>query len=151
MKLFFKLSTIFLICIMTVSQKPTEIEYKYDEEVIQDPEGQFNLFGVERIFKNPTILSGLSHSAESINRSIDSLMEALFYSILDNEIYFDVTDKSQFSWQLHRDLFSSGNSYVVVDRFSLGPSRGSIPRWRNRGKPDLRASRSLILDVQVAC
>ena len=104
------------------SHQPT-IEFHFDEQVLKSASDETSaFFGVERIFKNPAVVSGLANSADSINRSIESLMDALFYSILDNEIYFDLTKDSQFGWQLKRDLFSTNrDSYVIVERFKTGP------------------------------
>ena len=92
-------------------------------EFDQEEETEEEYSGVERIFKNPVLASGLAHGTVNINKSIDSLMEGLFYSLLDNELVYDVTDASQFKLGLKRDVHSTKDGdYVVVDRFSIGPN-----------------------------
>ena len=100
-----------------------EIEYNEIEEEDKDDPG---FLGVNRLLKNPAVVSGLNVGAANINRSIDSLMEGLFYSLMDHEFPFEYTDASTFKTKIKRDLHStSDGSYVVVDRFSLGPEFGS--------------------------
>ncbi len=106
-----------LTIILQAQQKkgPTEVRVEYaDEETSSIP--------VDRIFKDSAWASGLNSSAETLNRSLDSLMEALFYGLLDNQLVYDVTEASQFTAKLKRDVHTTADgSYVVVDRFSLGP------------------------------
>ncbi|MGE0171329.1 MAG: hypothetical protein AB7T49_01025 [Oligoflexales bacterium] len=78
--------------------------------------------GTNRIFRNPALASGLGGGADQLNKSFNSLMESVFYGLLDNELVYDVTDSSQFTTSLKRDVYSaSDGSYVLVDRFSIGP------------------------------
>ena len=94
------------------------------EEVEEDESG--NIYGVEKIFRNKAIASGLEKGVDNLNRSIDSLMEAIFYSLMDNELKIDISDSANFSADLKRDVYTSTDgSYVVVDTFSVGPNLGS--------------------------
>ncbi len=96
-----------------------DITVEFQEAEVEE-EG--SLSGIERIFQNPALQSGLASGAANINRSIDSLMEGLFYKLLDNELIFDITDSSQFKVSLNRDVFdNSDGMYVVVDRLGVGP------------------------------
>ena len=95
------------------------IVLEYEKEEKSEKEG---FLGVEKIFNNPALASGLDSGARSLNRSLDSIMEAVFYSIMDNELIYDVTDQSLFKATLTRNLHNTRDgNYVVVDRFSLGP------------------------------
>lgn len=105
------------ICLQAQQKKnaPTEVRVEYDEE-------ESSHMQVDRMFKDSAWASGLSSGADTLNRSLDSLMEALFYKLLDNQLVYDVTDASQFTAKLKRDVHTTADgSYVVVDRFSLGP------------------------------
>lgn len=87
-----------------------------------EPEETESDYGINRIFRNPTLASGLASGAANINRSIDSLMENLFYNLMDQEVSYDVTDNSQFRIGYDRDVYPvPDGSYVVVDRFAIGP------------------------------
>jgi hypothetical protein len=78
---------------------------------------------IERLFKNPVFASGISSGADAINHSIDSLMESLFYGMLDNKIAWPLTGSSSINLNATRDVFSArSGAYVVVDRLGIGPS-----------------------------
>jgi hypothetical protein len=80
---------------------------------------------VERLFRNPVLVSGLSSGADAINRSINSLMESLFYNLMDNDIKHSLTGSAGIGLGLHRDVFQSENgAWVIVDKFGLGPFYG---------------------------
>lgn len=101
-----------------------------DEPSKEDEDGTFFAAPIEQIFKNPAIVSGLASGADALNRSVESLMDALFYGLLDNEFNIPLTDRWRFSTNLRRDVFSTPNgSYVVVDRIELGP-RYAQELWR---------------------
>ena len=79
-------------------------------------------WGMEKIFNDPAWASGMASGAKSLNRSIDLLMESIFYKLLDNELIYSVNDTTQFTAGLKRDLFfAQDGQYIVVDRFSIGP------------------------------
>lgn len=96
------------------------VNYQFDEKP-ESTEVSYSS-SIEKLFKNPAITSGLASGSQAINRSIESLMEAVFYSLLDNELIYNVTDNTQFGVALKRDVFTTvGGSNVIVDRFSMGP------------------------------
>ncbi|MBF0442621.1 MAG: hypothetical protein HQK54_12010, partial [Oligoflexales bacterium] len=82
----------------------TEVDIEYEvEKKKEDIDRQY--FGVEKIFKNPALSSGLSMGINSLNQSIDNLMETIFYRLLSNELVYNVNDLTQFSVSLKRDLY----------------------------------------------
>lgn len=99
------------------------VEVEWDEEKGSESESRVTSTGIDSLFKDPAFLTNISSGVDSLNRSIDSLMDALFYSLMDNRLSFDVTDSSQFGVELKRDVYSTTfGEYVVADRFSLGPN-----------------------------
>jgi hypothetical protein len=77
---------------------------------------------ISRVIKNTTIASSLASGADSINRSVDSLMESLFYSLMDEDIRVRGTDSMSLVSSYRRDVHPTNiGTYVVVDRFQLGP------------------------------
>jgi hypothetical protein len=105
---------------------PPEITYSYDsstESSTAETANELAFYsGIERLFKNPAILNGLSSGSAAINRSIDSLMEIIFYSALDNQLDLDINKHSTIQYGLRRDVFNTtSGSYVVADRFQMGP------------------------------
>lgn len=95
-----------------------EIVIEYEEDSYEEETS-----GVERILRNKTLQRGLAAGTASLNRSIDSLMEALFYKLMDNQLVYDLTDFSEIQLGLTRNLHETKDgAYVVVDRMSLGPN-----------------------------
>ncbi len=97
------------------------IRYQYDaQEDARDELGYES--GIERLFRNPVLASGLESGSDALNRSIESIMEVVFYSLLDNDISKEVTASADMVTGLKRDLFNTTSGhYVVVDRFRMGP------------------------------
>ena len=76
----------------------------------------------EKIFKNPVLASGLTQGTDAINHAIDTFMESVFYSLLNNQISIPMNDQFSMQVNLNRDVYDAPDGmYVVVDRFSLGP------------------------------
>ncbi len=102
-----------------------QINFSFDEKTNQTEQAYYS--GFERIFRNPALASGIASGSEAVNRSIESLMDAVFYSLLDNELVYDLSDESQFVADLRRDLYPTpAGGYVVVDRVALGPRYGKV-------------------------
>lgn len=108
-----------------------QIDFSGEDEAASKKEDQaFYAPPIELIFQNQAIANGLASGADAINRSVESLMDSLFYSVLDNEINYYFTDDVWMSTTIKRDLYSTpSGAYVVVDRFLLGP-RYSKELWR---------------------
>ena len=109
------------------------VEIKFDDEDGEDLGNEPP--GINQIFKNPAFATGLASSADAINRSIESLMESLFYSLMDNEVKYPTTENSWVSLGVRRDVYSADKgAYVVVDRVGLGP-RYSKELWNVQKLP----------------
>ncbi|MCX6130513.1 MAG: hypothetical protein NTX25_15805, partial [Proteobacteria bacterium] len=77
---------------------------------------------INRMVQNPLLASGLVSGTESLNRSVESLMESLFYSIMDQDLRVSATDNMDITSEYKRDVHTANiGGYVVVDRFQLGP------------------------------
>jgi hypothetical protein len=78
---------------------------------------------IQTIASNPVIAMTLASGADAINRSVDSLMDSLFYSLLDNERIFSINNDVWFQLGLNREVYSTSfGSFVVFDRFRVGPN-----------------------------
>lgn len=95
---------------------------EYEVEKPKTTGEDFFLPRIEKIFANPSLVANLEKGADAINKSIESLMDSLFYSLLDNELRLDVSEFTWISTGMSRRVFTTerGN-YVVVDRFHYGP------------------------------
>lgn len=103
------------------STETTSTIIEYDDSAPDEVE---NTSGrpIERLFRNPIFASGISSGADAINQSIDSLMESLFYNLLDNKLNWPLTDAASVNLGFTRDLYTArSGAYVVVDRFGIGP------------------------------
>src|SRR4051812_38329329 len=77
---------------------------------------------IEQLLTNPALITSLTSNADAINRSVESVMDSLFYSLLDNERAFKLTEHSWILGSMKRDVYSApSGAYVVVDRVALGP------------------------------
>jgi hypothetical protein len=78
---------------------------------------------IEQLLQNPALAGGIESGSDALNKSVESLMDSLFYSMLDNERNIPITDHSWFNVGLDRRVYSTpSGSYVVTDRFKLGPN-----------------------------
>jgi hypothetical protein len=99
----------------------TSTVIEYDDETPDDPD-QASGRPIERLFKNPIFASGISSGADAINQSIETLMESIFYNLMDNKLKWPLTDTANMTLGFTRDVFSArSGAYVIVDRFGLGP------------------------------
>ncbi|WP_141736475.1 hypothetical protein [Oligoflexus tunisiensis] len=93
------------------------------EKDFRQPNDEIDAYeSISRVIKNSTIASGLASGADSINRSVDSLMESLFYSLMDEDINIRGSDSMSLVSGYRRDVHPTNiGTYVVVDRFQMGP------------------------------
>ena len=97
----------------------------FDETSAKKANDDGDAVPIEQLLKNPVLASGLNSGADAINRSIASLMESLFYNLMDNEFKYNLTSSADISLGLHRDVYlSRDGAWVVVDRFGIGPEYG---------------------------
>lgn len=77
---------------------------------------------MNRMVQNRALATSLASGVNSLNRTVDSLMEGLFYSLMDQNTYVTATENLRLASGYERDVYpTSLGSYVVVDRFELGP------------------------------
>jgi hypothetical protein len=77
---------------------------------------------IEELFQSGALVNGINSGADAINRSVESLMEAVFYNLMDHEVRADNTRESWISLLANRNVFStSTGSYVIVDKIAFGP------------------------------
>lgn len=88
-----------------------------------EKEKQASAFEVmNRMVQNRALATSLASGISSLNRTVDSLMEGLFYSLMDQDNYTSATESLRMRSGYEREVFpTSLGSYVVVDRFELGP------------------------------
>ncbi len=77
---------------------------------------------VHQLIKNRALASGLSSGIKSLNRTVETLMESLFYNIMDQEFPIFFTNSAVFNPAFQRDVHETSlGSFIVVDKFQLGP------------------------------
>ena len=82
--------------------------------------------GIERLFKNPAIASGIASGADALNRSVETLMDSVFYSLLDQEISLPEQSPLSLKVGYSRELYPTPRGdYIVSERFDMGPSYGT--------------------------
>lgn len=102
------------------SKERTSIKISFDETI--EKKDRNKIPELEELLQNKAISHGLASGTEAINRSIESLMESLFYRVLDHDFRKELTDHSWFSLETERKVYNTAtNSYVVIDRIGLGP------------------------------
>lgn len=81
-----------------------------------------NVDVLNRSIQNRALASGLASNANSINRTVDDLMESLFYSVMDQKLVWPATDTMALTTAYRRDVQATSiGTYVVVDNFRFGP------------------------------
>lgn len=100
-----------------------QVEVDYDEPAPEEPDALRYAPPIEQLLQNPALAGGIESGSDALNKSVESLMDSLFYSILDNEKNIPITEHSWFNVGLDRRVYSTPRgSYVVTDRFRLGPN-----------------------------
>jgi hypothetical protein len=99
------------------------VELEYDEPAPEEPDALRYAPPIEELLSNPALAGGIESGSEALNKSVESLMDSLFYSLLDNEKNIYVTNDSWVGLGLDRHVYSTpSGAYVVTDRFRLGPN-----------------------------
>lgn len=89
-----------------------------DKEAKQGPGFEI----LNRSIQNHAIASSLASNAGEINRTIESLMESLFYSVMDQTFPLSLSDNLSGKASYERDVQATGiGTYVVSDKFRIGP------------------------------
>jgi hypothetical protein len=77
---------------------------------------------LNRSIQNHAVASSLASNAGEINRTVESLMESLFYSIMDQSASSTISDTLTAKATYEREVQATGiGTYVVFDRFRIGP------------------------------
>lgn len=77
---------------------------------------------LNRSIQNHAVASSLASNAGEINRTVESLMESLFYSIMDQSASSSISDTLTAKATYEREVQATGiGTYVVFDRFRIGP------------------------------
>ena len=98
------------------------LEYKIENKEQDNSKLNFFIPKIEQLFENPAFLSGLETSSAAINRSVESLMQSLFYNLLDQDFIYRLQEHSTFKASTNRLVFlTTMGSYIVVDRLDVGP------------------------------
>ena len=113
-----------------------EVEKEAKEKAAMDSEGDiFNAPPIELFFQNPALQASLAGGIDELNRSVENLMDSMFYAIMDNKADLYINDFAWFNAGLTRKLFSTpSGAYVVIDRFNFGP-RYSRALWHMQDVP----------------
>ncbi len=111
----------------SIKSTGNSIEVQYDRPtVVGDGPGseseKLRTFSVEALFKNSVIATGLASGTDALNHSLESLMQSIFYGLMDNEFRFPTGKYSWIGLDLSRDVYSTRQGpFVVVDKFASGP------------------------------
>lgn len=108
-----------------------------NDEMNDDPDDEHSIPHIDQLFKNPAVISGLQSTTNAINQSIQSLMETIFYSLMDSQLKHPVTPELFYGINSQRNVYNSQKgSYIIVDRVYTGPESrkkigqiGAIPIW----------------------
>ena len=113
-----------------------EVEKEEQEKALKENEGDiFYAPPIELFFQNPAMQANLAGGIDELNRSVETLMDSLFYALMDNKSELHINDFAWFNMALTRKLYSTpAGAYVVIDRFSFGP-RYERPLWHMQDVP----------------
>jgi hypothetical protein len=99
----------------TPAQRQAEVHFEHPRTYSREE----NLF---EYVDNPTLASGLVSGVKSLNQSVESLMESVFYNVMDQEFPLPLADNFNLFARYERRLHETSlGSYVIVDQFRLGP------------------------------
>jgi len=93
---------------------PTELPVGGDEAIVQPR--------IETYFNDRDLLSRLNLTADSLNASLDTLMESIFYHLLDQQFTQKISNGFRMVLTLDRQVFSTAlGAYVIADKLQYGP------------------------------
>ena len=107
----------------SIPKEQSSIEYtKPDSNLSFDSEEEKVYPRIESFINNREILLQLNQGADLLNNSLDTLMESLFYHLLDHSFYHNITEDLFLTISSERQLFSTEfGAYVVMDKIQYGP------------------------------
>lgn len=82
---------------------------------------------IDLLFENRVFQTGINAGSDVINRSIESLMESIFYSLLDRSYYQRINNTVLFRQDINRNVFSTSvGSQIIADTISYGPEYKNV-------------------------
>lgn len=115
----------FVLISLILASSPIKAKQLHsDSKVIEPNETTPNQYeSVNQVIKNPTLASGLTSGAQSLNKTVDTLMESIFYSIMDQTFDTKFTNDLDLSTSFERIVNETAlGTYVVSDHFRIGPN-----------------------------
>lgn len=77
---------------------------------------------IETAFDSPFLRNSVKAGTKAINQSIENIMDALFYSLMDNDWTLARNGDLRLKLKSERKIYSAETSeFVVIDRLSIGP------------------------------
>ena len=96
---------------------------QFDVQKKEDPNSSSFFPPIQKLFENPTFTRGLQQTTTAINQSFDTLMDSLFYSLLNQTFIEKISSEVNISASTQRKVYSViDGAYVVIDKFSFGPN-----------------------------
>ncbi|MEZ4740911.1 MAG: hypothetical protein R3B45_00430 [Bdellovibrionota bacterium] len=112
-----------LVLATSESDEDTKITVIYEDSNTSKNADDAFLPKIEEIFQSSLLTNGLNSGADVINRSVESLMEVVFYNLMDNEAIYKLTEDSWLTLRGERKVYSTAvGGYVVVDQINFGPN-----------------------------
>lgn len=102
------------------AQQSNEVTKKYKTDQPEEEDSFFE--SVTSAFDTPVIRGSLKAGTTAINRSIENLMDALFYKLMDREWILAKEGDLSLNLNTERNIYNAPTGdFVVVDRISIGP------------------------------
>lgn len=124
MKPIYKIGAIGLLLLYSFKLLGAEINKQDPKKTEADSSDEQELFpNINQIFDNPFFNEALNAGSQVANNAFDSLLQAVFYNLLNNKFSQKISNNLTFNEALTRKIFSTGEGkYVIADRINLGPS-----------------------------
>jgi hypothetical protein len=74
------------------------------------------------ILDNPVLASGIASGTDALNRGVTTLLDSMFYRLMDNEFKYSINEQASVVGITQRDVIDTPDGkYVIVDTIGLGP------------------------------
>lgn len=96
----------------------------------------------DQIFNNPFLNQTLNAGAQVANNAFDSLLEGVFYQLMDQRFTAKLVGDLSFRTELSRSVFTTAQGkYVITERINLGPEfKKPLPKVFNQIPFELNAN-----------
>ncbi len=119
----YRITFIFFVlkCLFSTSLKAEDVSKKNTSKKPEEKSEVVPRFDL--VFDNPYLTQTLNAGSQVTNATFDSLLDGIFYRLLDNKFSQSLTGSSSINEQITRKVFTTGQGkYVIVDRVNIGPS-----------------------------